>query len=79
MKVFITRYCLTKGIIELDIEFDGDGAGRCKEFPCEYFWLSDKDTHKTHESAVKRANEILQNKIASAEKSLSKLRSMSFV
>lgn len=78
MRVFITRYCLTKGILELDVEFNGDGAGKCKEFPYEYFWLWDKDTYKTRESAVKRANEVLQNKIARTEKKLAKLREMSF-
>ena len=78
MKCWITNFCLTKGIIELDIEFDNSGAGKCKEYPHVYFWHGDKDVHTERELAVKRANEVLNKKIESVEKNLAKLRRMSF-
>ena len=77
MKCWITNYCLTKGIIELDIEFNQDGFGYCKKYP-SWICLEDEDVHTARSSAVARANEVLRNKIASTEKSLSKLRGMSF-
>ena len=77
MKVWITNYCLTKGIIGLDIEFDKDGAGYCKKH-LSWFYLDNKDVHTTRSSAVARANEVLRSKIESTEKNLSKLRRMSF-
>lgn len=77
MKVWITNYCLTKGIIGLDVEFDKDGAGYCKEHSL-WLYLGNKDVHTTRSSAVARANEVLRSRIESTEKSLSKLRRMSF-
>ena len=77
MKCWITNYCLTKGIIGLDIEFDKDGAGYCKKY-LSWFYLDNKDVHTVRSLAVARANEVLRSRIESTEKSLSKLRGMSF-
>ena len=77
MKCWITNYCLTKGIIELDVEFDKDGVGYCKKY-LSWIYLEDKDVHTMRSSAVARANEVLRSRIESTEKNLSKLRGMSF-
>lgn len=77
MKCWITNYCLTKGIIELDVEFNQDGFGYCKKY-LSWLYLDDKDVHTTRSLAVARANEVLRSRIESTEKNLSKLRGMSF-
>jgi len=82
MKVWITKYALTQGIIEKDanicdtvsedmIEIQGT------RFPT-YYHGKGKDWHLTRENAIKKAEKIKQNKIKSIEKQLDNLRNLKF-
>lgn len=78
MKVWITKYALTKGIFECEVEpcFNINPnmvAGRGLH---EYF--HGNDWHRTREAAVIRANEMRAVKIKSLQKSLAKLQAKVF-
>ena len=79
MKVFITKYCLTKGIQEMDVEQWGpDTVGKIGAlYPC-YFHGEGKEWHRTMELAISKAEEIRNKKIASLKKNIVKLESMKF-
>ena len=78
MKVYITKYALTAGIIEADAEIlkgdmiliNGDW-NRC-------FHGEGKDWHRTFEEAYKKAEQMRIKKIASLKKQLSKYEKMRF-
>ena len=66
MKVWITKYALTRGIIEtenLNDYYSGKG----------YSWM-----HYNKESAIKKAEEMRQKKIASLKEQIEKLERMRF-
>jgi hypothetical protein len=71
MKVYITRWALTKGILEVDGRIDGDYiswgryGGVYKEGVA---W------HRDLESALREAERMRQDRIVSLEKQLTKLR-----
>ena len=79
MKVWITKYALTKGIIETEGEVSDD-------FPdildakgiVNYLHGEGKEWHMTKESAVQKAEEMRQKKIASLKKQIDKLERMRF-
>ena len=79
MKAYITKYTLTKGIIEVEV--------RRTEYPemvvatensLLVFHGEGKDWHLTREGAIKRAEEIRLAKIASMEKTIKRLEAMKF-
>lgn len=83
MKVWITKYALTKGIIEAETDkISNDGF-------CHAYWI-DKNGYKCNsffhpkyfekdkESAVSKAEEMRQKKIASLKKQIEKLEKMKF-
>ena len=83
MKVWITKYALTQGIIEADTEkISNDGY-------CHAYW-ADKSGHKydsflnqryyekDKESAIAKAEEMRKKKIASLKKQIEKLERMKF-
>lgn len=83
MKVWITEYALTQGIIEAEtdkISNDGychaywiDKKGyKCDSFLCPQHFATDK------ESAIAKAEEMRQKKIASLKKQIQKLEKMKF-
>lgn len=86
MKVWITKYCLTYGIQEIEAEIcktNNNSIKRIKKdddwFNCdEYYYGEGKEWHTTKESAVKRANEIKLKKIESLKKQLIKIESLKF-
>jgi hypothetical protein len=82
MKVFITRFALTGGIIEKDDAEPCSSEGMIKVpsmGPHVFFHGGDgRDWHATRESAVKKAEEMRAKKIASIKKQLAKLESMKF-
>jgi len=82
MKVWITKYALTKGIFEIEAEVcEFISPDMIKEVGCEYptyYHGKGKDWHKTREDAVKRADEIRKKKVVSLRKKIEKLESMIF-
>ena len=80
MKVWITKYALTRGIIEADVKLTSSDSvsilSRDLLLPTHWFykgdWFSDK------ESAIQKAEEMRQKKIASLKKQIEKLERMRF-
>lgn len=79
MKVWITKYALTKGILEKECEDCRDDTVRETEnsFPV-YYHGEGKEWHRTKESAIKRAEEMRQKKITRLKKQIEKLEGMRF-
>ena len=81
MKVFVTKYALTQGILEKE----GDIASTCADMlivPGDrfggYFHGEGKDWHRTLEGAKDRAREMQTLKIISLKKSLKKIEALEF-
>lgn len=80
MKVWITKYALTKGIVEREGKLTSNNSisiiNQGRSLPTYWFyegeWYSDK------ESAIKKAEEMRQKKIKSLEKQIKKLEEMRF-
>lgn len=74
MKVWITKYALTCGIFEADVEPYGnnisyvhwDNGIRCTNLYCDEFYLSKK-------IAIKKAKQMCRKEIKSLEKMIKKL------
>ena len=79
IKVFITKYALTDGIIEKDAELCDDNK-MIKVSGKGYFttYFHGEDWHRTRESAVKRAEIMRDRAIKSAEKKIAKLKNLQF-
>ena len=85
MKVWITKYALTRGIEEITsddvsrmlIEKNGDlvMCGKSGMFPVRY---STDNYSLDKESAIKKAEEMRQKKIASLKNQIKKLEEMRF-
>ena len=79
MKVWITKYALTDGIIKLEAEQDRltyrfvvtDGVFRNE-------WFNRTDCFMSRTSAIKKAEEMRQKKIESLKKQIEKLERMRF-
>lgn len=79
MKVWITKYALTDGIIEADgflcwkdiISASWDNGTRCDNFAGEEWW-------NTKKQAIEKAEEMRQKKIDSLKKQIEKLEGMRF-
>ena len=80
MKVWITKYALTDGIIENDAEvcIDTDATGNMIVCDRVYFHGEGREWHRTKESAIQKAEEMRQKKIASLKKQIEKLEGMKF-
>lgn len=81
MKAWITKHAFTIGIVELEGEVSpqtpslfvsGDSLDR------KYYHGEGRNWHRTREAAVTRANRILEMRLKSIKKQLSKLESMKF-
>ena len=79
MKVWITKYALTKGILEIECVKIGDAGVRevGNSFPT-YYHGEGNEWHRTKESAIKKAEEMRQKKIESLKKQIEKLEKMRF-
>lgn len=80
MKVWITKYALTKGILEKEAEECGDNTVIVKKdeyLPCCYH-TEGKEWHRTKESAIQRAEEMCHKKIESLKKQIENLEKMKF-
>ena len=75
MKVYITKYALTRGILEADAELN-------PRFPTmvstNLGHFHGKDWHETKEAAIYRAEEMRTKKIASLKKQIEKLEALKF-
>lgn len=80
MKVWITKYALTQGIIKSEAEDCGDRMIRVKNENgyFEYYHGEGKEWHKTEESAIEKAEQMRQKKIESLKKQIQKLEKMKF-
>lgn len=82
MKVWISKYALTQGIYERDVEQSQETPTmvtcKGKSFFTEYYHGEGKDWHLTQAGAVKKANEMREKAIASTEKKIAKLKKMVF-
>lgn len=87
MKVWITKYALTQGIEEIDSnqvkEFKMTDAGylcfrRNEKYSYTIELYSQKEWHRTKESAIKKAEEMRQKKIESLKKQIKKFEEMRF-
>lgn len=79
MKVYITKYALTTGIMERDVEDIGHGTVKDKDtFMSQYFYVEGKGWHRTMESAIKHAQVMRDNRIKALEKQIEKLKGLTF-
>lgn len=77
MKIFVTKYALTKGILELECEIiDGKLAKTIEKYP-QYF--KESEWFYNEEFAIKRSNKMKTNKIASLERQITKLQKIQFI
>ena len=78
IKVYITKYALTKGIIETeDVEIChniSENRIRSKKYGCFY----GNDWQTTKEGAILRAEQMKEKKIQSFERQLEKLKGLKF-
>ena len=79
-KVFITKYALTKGIIEKEVEIRSYGDGSKYAYVKGEFngYKMTKDAFYNHENAIRKSEEMRQKKIASLKKQIAKLEKLSF-
>jgi hypothetical protein len=83
---WITKYALTKGIIESEVEECGNVAGELGGMVAlrragsldQYFHGEGKEWHRTYEAALKKADEMRQAKIKSLQKQIAKLQGVEF-
>lgn len=78
MKVWITNYALTKGILEKEATECGDGMINTGEKLGNFFHGEGDEWHRTKESAIKKAEEMRLKKIASLKNQIVKLEKMKF-
>lgn len=79
-KVFITKYALTKGILEKEAEICDYGNGHIRAYVKGEFlsYPLGKVCFKTKEQAMERAEKMRLKKIASLKKQIEALEKMKF-
>lgn len=77
IKVWITKYALTSGILEKDATPCG-GNGDMVQVGQQYFHREGRDWHRTLVSAQKKAEVMRVKKIASYRKIIEKLEKLQF-
>jgi hypothetical protein len=78
MKIWNTKYCLTKGMIEHNISAINITDNLVKVGPYEYLHGEEKDWHRTKEAAQFRANEVRIKKLQSLDKQIKKIGALIF-
>ena len=76
MKVYITKYSLSSGIIEAEGKDIGNGYVSVKDF-YSVFKIG-KDCFDTMESAIKKAEDMRKKKISSLEKKIEEMKKLRF-
>ena len=74
---WVTKYALTQGIMKVDGEVHHGTSSNMFSYG-EYGYAHGDDWHRTHESAVAKAEDMRKKKIASLKKSIAKLEAMNF-
>jgi len=83
MKVFVTKYALTQGILEVEVEGEPTQGGMVISVPQsgeykDYFHGEGKDWHRTLDAAREQAEKMRIAKIESLKKSLTKFERLKF-
>lgn len=89
MKVWITKYALTQGMFEADVELERADSGRGPSMVVlrgerdggtviAYFHGEGREWHRTKSGALDRCEALRQMKIEALEKQIAKLRAMKF-
>lgn len=85
MKVWVTKYALSQGIFEAEVNddcIDIDRSGNMIQVKegrfTVYYHGEGREWHKEKESAIKRADEMRKKKIESLKKQIEKLENMKF-
>lgn len=78
MKVWITKYALTSGILEREAEVCTDSTISVKGTGYCTVCFHGNEWHKSRESAIAKAEEMRKKKIASLKKQIEKLEKMEF-
>lgn len=78
MKVWITKYALSEGIVEVDTEVcTGDMIQTHEKWP-RYFHGEGRGYHTEKQSAINHADKMRQKKIASLKKQIERLEKLRF-
>lgn len=75
MKAWITKYALTAGIHEMNVEERGNGMVVCG---LTVFHGEGREWHRTREAAVVQAEKMRTRRIAALKKSLAAMEKLSF-
>jgi hypothetical protein len=78
MKVWITRYALTVGILEVDAEISEGMASFKRTLDSYTEYAHGKDWHQTKDQALIRAGEMKIAKLQSLEKQIKKVSKITF-
>jgi hypothetical protein len=81
MKVFVTKYALTQGILEKEGEISNTNSNMFLVLGgpyTDFFFREGRDWHRTLEGAKDRAREMQTLKIISLKKSLKKIEALEF-
>lgn len=79
VKVFITKYALTKGIFTAEVEIkETDGRYFAVDQGKWCIYYHKPDFHLTYKEAKARAEEMQRKKIASLKKQLARVQNLTF-
>lgn len=78
MTVWITKYALSTGLVEIEAEPDGQYVSWRGKGYHQSAWGENKQWCRTHDAALTRADEMRKAKIASLHKQITKLEKMTF-
>ena len=81
MKFWISKYALSTGIKEIDVEWDPDFPTMLTDRSgslAQNYHGEGRDWHRTRDGAVRIAREMRLKKIASLQKQISKLEKLRF-
>ena len=82
MKVFITKFALTRGIVEIDAEICSTISKNMIQTTADKgrfdIYYHKPDWHESKDDAIKKANEMRDKKIASLKKQIQKLEKFKF-
>ena len=81
MKVYISKYALTSGVLEIDAEictYVSDDMIEDVNRKHTYYHGKGKNWHLTKEAAIKVANKMKEKKITSLKKQIDSLNALTF-
>lgn len=75
MKIWITKWALTQGIIEAEATDEGDGYAKVKG---DYSLYRRDEWYRSKEDAIKHSEVLRDKKIKSLEKQILKIKNLKF-